>query len=152
MRKQNDFKQKYSCIKPEDCEVDKLYSFSLNPQEQPAIQNFYRIKLNTFKDWSDQIENKIKRLHYCQYSLCIEISSNGRLHYHGYIKIKDIAKFYMYDIKLLKDIGCYEVDHITDPSVWSTYVEKQKRFMEKFCKENEIKYMITNVVNPKDGM
>lgn len=146
MRSKNQQKFKYSCIKPEDCYTGVLYSFSINPQEQPEFQCFYRMKLNTLRDWSQQFEDKMSKVHYCEYTLTCEIGSGGRLHYHGYIKINNIVKFYLHDLRYLKELGTYEIDKIEDKEVWNIYVEKQKRFMEKYCKENDIKYILTNVV------
>lgn len=135
---------KYQCVKPEECHMDKLYSFSYNPEEQPLFEKFYKMKLNNLRDWSNQQRQILSSLRYCTVDVVQEISSKGRLHYHGYIMITDIVRFYLHDLAKLRHYGTYEIDHITDEDVWRTYVYKQERFMKQYCETNEMVYNITN--------
>lgn len=138
------FKHKHSCIKPEDCDITKYYTFSFNPVEQPEFVSFYKTHLNSLKDWSDNIKTNLLKLHFCKYHLACEISTGGRLHYHGYIRITNIVKFYLQDLAYLKTLGTFEIDKITDNIKWDTYVYKQKIFMEPYCQTEDITYELTN--------
>lgn len=131
---------KFKVIKPEDCVIDTLYSFSYNPEEQPDIQRFYNIRLNEFESWSQRVYEVFASLRYSHIRTYMEISRSGRLHFHGYIKIKDIVQFYFYDLRKLKHYGTFEIDFINDPLKWDLYIKKQKEMMEPFCKKNSMLY------------
>lgn len=70
----------------------------------------------------------------------MEISKGSRLHFHGYITVHDVIKFYYYDIRKLKHYGTFEIDFIQDPMIWDLYIKKQKDKMDKFCHENNMQY------------
>jgi len=131
---------KFKVIKPEECVIKQKYSFSYNPDTQPTIQRFYNITLKCFEDWSQQIYDVFTTLRYSTVQTYMEMSKAGRLHFHGYIVINDIANFYFYDLKKLKHYGTFEIDFITDPLIWDLYIKKQKDFMEIFCTNNEMVY------------
>lgn len=137
-------KFKHSCIKPECVDQDMLYTFSFNPQEQPLIENFYRVTLTRFQSWSETMDSKLKRMRHCTYKLVLEISTGGRLHYHGWISINNIMGFYLMDLKYLADLGTYEIDNINDFQKWDTYVYKQRSFVEPWTQMEDMKYSITN--------
>lgn len=137
------FAQKYNCLSPEDINCLEYYTFTLSPQEQPLQTNLGKMKLNCIYNWyHEKIIRSLNRLHYCKYTLFTEISKSGRLHYHGTIKIEEIAMFYYHDVPLLKHIGTYEIDTIKDHKIWKTYCLKQKGFMRDFCTKNDIEYVI----------
>lgn len=135
-------KAKYTCIKPEDVVEGTEYTFSFNPEEQPLFQRFYSMTLNNLKDWSQQQDNVFRSLKYCKINVVMEISSGGRLHYHGYITITDTVNFFLKTIKHLKHYGTYEIDVITDPDKWSAYVYKMDKKMKSFCQNHSMIYNI----------
>lgn len=133
-------KYAHRTVKPENMILNTNYAFSLNPQQQPEIVNFYKVKLNTYKDWSNQIYDKFRTMRYCKISTYLEISKLGRFHFHGTIKIHDKIKFVLYDLKRLMDIGTLEIDTIEDEMKWHLYCTKLKYEMEQFCCENDMDY------------
>lgn len=136
---------KWSCLKPEDIDIKEVYSFTLSPISQPLQTNLGKMKLNCISDWyTNEIKRSLNRLSNCNISAFTEISSGSRIHYHGTIKINNIANFYFHDIPLLKHLGCYEIDTINDNKIWSDYCLKQKGFMKPFCEFNDIDYKYTN--------
>lgn len=133
--------QKYSCVKPENMYIDKLYTFSYNPEDQPLFERFYKMKLNNLSDWSNQCR-EILKLKYASVDVVLEISSKGRFHYHGYIVVNNIPLFIIHDLAKLRHYGTYEIDEITDEEVWRTYVYKQQRFMQSYADRNNMIYNI----------
>jgi len=139
----SNFQSKWTCIKPEDLDLDVHYAFSFNPEEQPMFEQFYKVKLNTLSKWSEYYINIFKSLKYCSITVNTEVSSKGRFHYHGYVLIKDIPRFIINDLAKLRHYGTYEIDFIKDKDVWFDYVNKQKFFMEQYCTDNDMIYQLT---------
>lgn len=135
-------KFKYTCIKPEELIEDKEYSFSFNPDEQPIFEKFYKVKLNTLKDWSQQMFDILTTLRNCTLNVYLEISHKGRFHYHGWITPTSIPEFIINDLAKLRHYGTYEIDHIGDNEKWKTYVKKQERFMKDYALKNDMHYQI----------
>lgn len=131
---------KYKCVKPETVKFDKPLSFSFNPMVQPSFTSFYKMTLNNLKDWSEQQDKFYKSLKHCQIHCCLEISSGGRLHHHGWILITNIVKFFLHTVKHLRDHGTYEIDHIGDEQKWKDYVWKMKKIMIMFCNNENMIY------------
>lgn len=135
-------KQKYSCLKPEMLHLKTEYSFSYNPEEQPLFEQFYKVKLNTLNKWSEYYSALFTSLKYCKIICYMEISSKGRFHYHGLVMVTDIPRFIINDLAKLRHYGTYEIDEIKDKTVWLDYCLKQQRFMEKYCKDNDMLYKV----------
>ena len=56
----------------------------------------------------------------------MESSSTGRMHFHGIIKIRDIGRFLMTDLRSIGAAGTYEIDTLNDtPEIWYEYCLKQ---------------------------
>lgn len=135
---------KYSCVKPETVSTDKCYSFSYNPEDQPSIERFYNIKLTTYTSFIQKYKEIFTSMKYCDIQACLEISQKGRLHWHGWIRINDVVRFYLYDLKKLMHYGTYEIDVINDEEKWELYVVKQLDIMTEFCSKEGIEYCINN--------
>lgn len=135
-------KYKYSCVKPEDVKEGQWYSFSYNPQTQPLFERFYKVKLNTLEQWSQEHVKLFTTLRHCKVSVALEISQKGRFHYHGYIKILSNPEFYLTDLARLRDNGTYEIDFINDELKWIQYVLKQEHNMANYCKKHDMCYII----------
>lgn len=132
----------YSCLKPELIVRGIEYSFSYNPEDQPKFEQFYKVKLDTLKSWSEYYAKLFLSLKYASIYCVMEISSKGRFHYHGTISIDDIARFIINDLAKLRHYGTYEIDIINDKDKWDKYVHKQQDFMEKYCKDNDMIYEV----------
>lgn len=132
---------------PKLLKIDELYSLSLNPGSNPVN---YVPKNDTFqynyRVYTNKIINIINKCKNCKITMYPELSSSGKYHYHGYITILNIAYFMLYDIHILKQYSCFEIDIINDSKIWSEYVFKGKHYMEIFCKDEKIPYkLITNM-------
>lgn len=146
-RKQNNGLHK--CLKPETVETGVAYTFSFNPESQPIIQSFGKMTLTSFTTWSEEIYKMFDRCVYCIIETYMELSSAGRLHFHGTLKIVNIPKFYYFDLKILKFHGSFEIDTInTDNDQWDRYCLKQKPFMVPFCEEYGMPYLYHTRLRP----
>lgn len=55
----------------------------------------------------------------------IEVSPNGRLHLHGFIKIHNKMEFYLHTIPKISKYGTLCIKEPESPEGWTTYCEKQ---------------------------
>lgn len=138
----------HKCLSPECIEVGKKYTFSFNPIDQPERLN-YKTKLGVLTEFGNKLSSLLGGLRYADVDIQLEISSSGRLHFHGYIVITALIDFYFFDIPELQRNGSYEIDYINDTSVWDKYVNKLKSPMAKWCEKNNIVYRINTIVNEK---
>jgi len=135
--KQNN--SRWKCLKPEDMTPDTDYSITLNPQLQyfDDADRINKIYVETFKmlcawsAWSGTLQ--------------MEVSSNGRLHWHGVIRIKDIKKFYVDIVPCLQARYSYEIDTIQDMETWMKYCTKQKHILDH---KLVIQYVSPLIVKP----
>lgn len=112
----------HQCIRVEQIEVGKEYTFSINPER--GVVSFdalttEREVLNVIKD-TRIIANKMVNKYY----LITELSSKGRVHFHGVVNITNRYKFIMHDLPLWRKFGTYEVDVISNHDIWYTYMTK----------------------------
>lgn len=133
--------QLHKAIKPEQCVVGQRYAFSFNPLDQPKFVQFHKVTLTTYTDWQNGVRKHLSFKH-AKVNVFMEISSKGRLHYHGFIIIQNIVKFYLHDLPRLRMEGSYEIDTISDLPIWHEYLVKQKSFMLPWCIQNELEYEI----------
>jgi len=133
---------RYKAPSPEDISTDEVYSFSYNPKDQPLLApiNHRDVFGTNLQCWMEEQKQFFTRLKHCEVDIVLEISKNGRFHFHGYINIKDIARFYASDIRRLQVKGSYEIDIINDPEKWREYVSKQFKVMFGFCEQENIEY------------
>lgn len=122
-------KKAYSMPKIELFKLKTFHCISINPDDghQYFEEKDWRKRLDLFKTNQAIILNRI--LQPCKYILNIEVSEQGRLHWHGYIKVMhvdDLKRLYLTQIIKLKSMATYEVDTIKDDDVWHTYCNKQK--------------------------
>lgn len=61
----------------------------------------------------------------CYLRLRTEVSSLGRLHYHGYVTIRDRLKFYLYTIPYLQGNYTINIKNMQDEMGWDNYCQKQ---------------------------
>lgn len=125
------------------------YALSLNPAAQPfelLTQN--ESFKGDLKVYTNEILRVIKLYKYSNIRMYPEISSAGRWHYHGWIEFKDIAKFMLFELPILKQYFSFEIDTIADDETWNTYVMKCSHFMEEYTKSEGIPYEITQDTKP----
>lgn len=123
---------------PEDLLPNIPHSFSYNPETQPLTPKF-TLDLITFHNG---IDLQMKNLKYCTIKMNIELSSSSRWHYHGIIIIKDIMKFFIFDLPFLKENAAFEIDTIKEETkdVWTNYCTKQEKIMKPITQEYGIPY------------
>lgn len=124
----------HKCPAPEDM-PDELMTFTYNPNFTP-----FDGVIMDMATYSNELVDVFKLLKYCEIKLVHEISSSGKWHLHGYIKIINKMKFVLFDFKILKEHGVFEIDTIADPDKWKEYVYKQKSLMTDLLKEYKIPY------------
>lgn len=117
-------------LKPEDVVTGVFYAFTYNPEHQPSRQSPTGVK-----EWWRCIINNFEGYDYCSLKLYLEISSQGRLHFHGYIMIKDIPKFYYDTVPDMVKHASIEMDTIKDTEVWEKYCRKQEEFIQPWIYE-----------------
>ncbi len=107
-------------LKMESVKTHHRYAFNFNPIKQYSKNRFNRminhLKDKVFKEGDSDI-----------YYVLIypEYSPTGRLHFHGYILIKDVFRFYSSVLPNLDDCGTYVIKEIEDEVLWHKYVTKQ---------------------------
>lgn len=137
---------RWKCIDVHLMEPKQLYAFTFNPIYGPE-HNGYKEKLECFSEFDKKICN-LFAMKYAEVDMILEVSSSGKLHYHGYICITDIPNFFFYDIPRLRQEGCYEIDTFDD--YWpDTYLIKQKGIMEKWSKTKGLHYRINTIGNSR---
>lgn len=117
--------KKNSHLKPEDVAVGVEYTFTINPDDTRQYFGSPN-RLGLFHEyWS----KRLLELFYSKaaYWFEIEISSNGRLHMHGIVRIENIQALYLYTIPALVMLGSTEMDTIEDRGKWVEYMLKQAK-------------------------
>lgn len=139
-------KHAHQCVAPEflgPAHRDTDFSFSFNPVTQhfDSKERINRVYTDTFKLLCSQpsISGKLR----------MEVSSTGRLHFHGTIRILDPKQFYVYTVPILQASGTYEIDTIQNPDEWRTYCEKQESVMGKIVLRFTWQPVVTKPVIPK---
>lgn len=104
--------------KPEDITLDEWYAFTINPEYQGDSYLTDRVK---------SVVTRIKTLlmNECiKYTGMIELSSTGRVHLHGYIKIINYDFYTRYIPELIKT-ATVVIKEIDDNIKWNEYIKKQ---------------------------
>ncbi len=128
---------------------DEIYSFTVNPSD---AGQFFRG--NSIHRIRDAINYNVKHFNnilvdYSDITLYPEISRQGRIHYHGYIRINDVFNFHVNTLHKLKDKYIYEIDTIKDSDIWSKYILKDKSIMEPALRALGLPYKMTNKIIKK---
>lgn len=113
------YKKRWSCIKPEDMVVSQGYSITMNPKEQ------YFGKWSRVTKCKSDLCKLFSPFSCCSAEVYMEVSSGGRIHFHGVIKIKEIMEFYLFALPELQEYGTLEIDKINNPEIWEAYCTKQ---------------------------
>lgn len=105
------FSPKYSCLPLESMELNTEYAITIGPSDGHQ----YFKSLNRMEDFRNYwrlfvLHNNPK---HCHMVLHPEVSSGGRLHFHGTIKFssrKSLLDFYVRTLPALRDRATYEID------------------------------------------
>lgn len=140
---------RWQCVKPEECVKGVWYSFSYNPQAQPMLEAINKVDPFgcNLQDWYKEEISSFCRLKYCDIECRLEISSRGRFHVHGRIRVKDVIRFFSVDLRRMQARGSYEIDRINDPIKWDLYCRKQSEVMSDFCESEGICYLYRNFLD-----
>ncbi|AXH73154.1 MAG: putative replicase [Cressdnaviricota sp.] len=114
-------------VKPELLVCNNPYAFTLNPKYQPCFD------IIAVKDWYLHFCGLFYHLRdYISTELIVELSSQGRFHFHGTLSVKDNKQFEFYGcvVSKLMDAGTCSMKVIEEETVWLEYVEKQQNFMK----------------------
>jgi len=112
-------------------QTDIDYSFSYNPSFQPKEGG----RPLLWATYYNHAKSLFYSLNYCDIKVNSEFGAYGRWHFHGCIVLKDVLKFYVYDLPRLKNNGALEIDTISDTDKWEEYCDKEQHLVEAFLKE-----------------
>lgn len=124
------FKGKDKMISPEELLINTKYSITLNPNDKRQYFGLTdRIsKLRQF------IEQQLLEVPNVKFYLHMEISRNGRLHFHGTIvftTIESIKHFYIMKVNEWQDYYQIDMDTIKDEKIWNAYCVKSKSIIDE---------------------
>jgi len=88
------------------------------------------------RDWAEEQALLFARCKHATIEVYMELSRNGRFHFHGRIKFESIIcimYFYSVDLRRLHASGTGEIDTETDPMKWNLYCRKQFDYMSEFA-------------------
>jgi len=118
----------YTCLPPEDVKTDVKYAVSLNPCDDCQYWNVD----DRYKKFLAKFFTCMRETKYAKYILYPEMSSKGRLHFHGTIEIFDVLNFYLYDLSVLRLFCQYEIDTIQCATTWEKYCTKGKPLLAPY--------------------
>lgn len=129
-------------------DINKCYSITISPpdwRDTDRLLNMNIIHSSEFlvkgiRKHHDNFQNNLFKDNIGYLELYPELSHTGRLHYHGYIAIKDPPMFYHRDCYTLMNMGIIEIDVIEDDIKWMVYTQKQKNYMKQYCEKAGLEY------------
>lgn len=122
---------------PELVQLETDYAFSFNPSSQP-------VSLSNLAEWYTEHQRLLHEWTGANIHCVPELSSKGRLHFHGVIRILNVPHFYIH-LKDYEPFGGWEIDTISDMKVWDTYCFKSKSFMKDFIEGYKLKYELNDI-------
>lgn len=119
------YKNKHNLLSPEDVKEGVLLACTFNPKDQKHDKVTDRRTLI--------IKALCKRLAFCnvEYYLFPELSRLGRVHFHGYIRLRDISHFYLSGVPRLIDDYTIDIQNLKEVPTskyksWFEYCVKQQ--------------------------
>lgn len=133
-------------IAPEDILLNTMYTFTISWSDH---YQYWGENLRIDKNYlaSAKLLHDIKP----EFFLNMEVSKNGRLHWHGYILFKDydsVRDFYVNSLYKIEMKAIMEIDTITDIQKWEDYIVKQTKFMNKTL-SNQIAFDVVKDYNKR---
>lgn len=119
-------KPKQTMVKPDKACVNTWYTFSINPCDD---FQFFKERLGSdrIKKARNHMEYVLRQYPNIHIVLYIDVSSAGRIHWHGTIlfpKLQSIRDFYTEMIHELLTKHTVEMDTIKEAEVWDAYCTK----------------------------
>lgn len=121
-------KRKDEFLKPEDISHDGIYAITINPQQQPDLDN-----PTGFLDWWGKMKRLlIDDIKGAKLHLFCETSRSGRLHFHGFIKYTNPVIFSLFSVPYFVEEFSTVIKPLEDYSDWYSYCYKQQHLMQDF--------------------
>lgn len=144
-------KPKDQLITPEELLINTKYSITLNPNDKRQYFGLTdRIsKLRQF------IEQQLLEVPNVKFYLHMEISKNGRLHFHGtvvFTTIESIKHFYIMKVNEWQDYYSIDMDTINDEKIWDAYCTKSKSIINEIISTEECLNKYRQVKMDKNGI
>ncbi len=123
---------------------DTLYCFNVSPSD--AHQHYRSNSINRFNDFYKSTFSLFEKyvLDYAEIDLVPEISSKGRIHFHGTIKFTDSVTYHLVGAYHFQQATNIDIDTIDNIDNWNKYKYKDKSLMSPFLKKLKLPYKITN--------
>ncbi len=125
------------------------YSCTMSPSDQHQFfrsNSLQRVSL-FYKDTFGLLSSFV--LDYATLKLVLEITSRGRLHYHGTIMFHDSFGYHLNGAYHLSQSMNVDIDTIDNMDNWERYYLKDKNIMYSSIKKLKLPYTITNNVIKK---
>lgn len=132
----------YSFLKIETIRINKKYALTISPDDRSQFFEQGADRIRRFKEYW---ESKLS-LWPCNFELNMEISSKGRLHFHGFIswdKPSEIMDTYVSYVNWLCKVSQIKME-IPDAG-WTEYINKQKLMFSRYRIETTAKVGLKNM-------
>lgn len=116
---------KFETVKPE-----KSWAFTVNPAEQHFEM---ADRLTIVRE--ELIDNL--KCEWASYKFYTELSPNGRIHFHGYIRIFNTVRFNLFMCSKIENYYTVKMEPVYDEEGWLVYITKQAHIMTLFDEENK---------------
>lgn len=123
-------------VSPELLTSGQKLAITVNPSD---CFQWFESPEDRFSLVTDYVYKLFKGIPNLTLELYPEVSSKGRIHFHGYIGIKDIMNFYIMFVPLLIGRNHIEIDTLSqDQKVYETYIKKSVKCMKPLtmCNRN----------------
>lgn len=127
---------KNNIVSPELIEVGTQYSFNFSPSDDRQFWNNVD-RIGSLKTYFTTFILKRSSMHIDAY---MEISRNGRLHFHGtckFLKQEHIIEFFVDHLHYIQNNGIIEIDTISDLDKWLVYCRKSQHLIKCNIRSNE---------------
>lgn len=128
-QKKAPFIGKAKIISPEDIALKTKYSFTLNPNDKRQ----YFDCTDRIEKLTEFMEHELLEIPNVDIDMHMEISRNGRLHFHGTISfntIDSIKHFYVVKMHPWQQFCNLVIETITDKDKWEEYCKKSKKIID----------------------
>jgi len=139
----------HESIAPEEIVRGHLYAFTFNPKDLHDWQTKSWCG-NPWKDWINACSKLFDQCKSIKLKLYPEVSKLGRPHWHGYLKVVDVPKFFLQDIHRLKLNGAFEIDTISDLMRWDLYIRKGQEIWGPYSVDNDCHYIYISAPQERD--
>lgn len=132
----------FKMVKFEQLDTNIDYAVTINPPDiREDCPLLVHLPMESLEKGIDLSTNLIRKsFKSAKLKLYPELSPNGRLHYHGTLRVTDPFKFVFIDCYYFKNLFNLEIDTISDSKVWEEYCTKQKTKMEPIITQMSYNY------------